>query len=253
LFFSPHIPSEAPLLFIGWTLIFEMFFYTVFAIALLAKRRFVVVAGVSVSLIFFSVIFGPDTPGLWVHPPSASGLTYLADPVIIEFVFGMMIALVYRAGSRLSIGLAEFVTHLGHRPWTPASEQRNTGLFCSDLSGILQLKGSVAPPTRWCAACRSSRNRLPLSRDRPRLGRTTQFLVWGGLLPVCRLDGKNQGSRLWASGFRGRSPQILMGRGGEPRCEWERFYAGSGDFNASSFSYSSGVLPPPCPNRRSAR
>jgi len=182
LFFSPHIPSEAPLLFIGWTLIFEMFFYTVFAIALLAKRRFVVVAGVSVSLIFFSVIFGPDTPGLWVHPPSASGLTYLADPVIIEFVFGMMIALVYRAGSRLSIGLAEFVTHLGHRPWTPASEQRNTGLFCSDLSGILQLKGSVAPPTRWCAACRSSRNRLPLSRDRPRLGRTTQFLVWGGLL-----------------------------------------------------------------------
>ena len=31
LFFAPHIPSEAPLLFVGWTLIFEMFFYAVFA------------------------------------------------------------------------------------------------------------------------------------------------------------------------------------------------------------------------------
>ena len=55
--FTPRIPSEAPLLFIGWTLIFEMFFYAVFAIALLAKRRFAVVAGVTVVLICFSVVF----------------------------------------------------------------------------------------------------------------------------------------------------------------------------------------------------
>jgi exopolysaccharide production protein ExoZ len=34
LFFVPHLPVEAPLLFVGWTLIFEMFFYVVFAIAL---------------------------------------------------------------------------------------------------------------------------------------------------------------------------------------------------------------------------
>jgi exopolysaccharide production protein ExoZ len=104
LFFAPHIPSEAPLLFVGWTLIFEMFFYAVFAIALLAKRRFAVVAGASVFLISFSVVFGPalsaDNP--W-GPPAASSIAYLADPVIIEFIFGMMIALVYRAGGRLSI------------------------------------------------------------------------------------------------------------------------------------------------------
>jgi exopolysaccharide production protein ExoZ len=104
LFFAPHIPSEAPLLFVGWTLIFEMFFYAVFAIALLAKRRFAVVAGASVFLISFSVVLGPalsaDNP--W-GPPAASSIAYLADPVIIEFIFGMMIALVYRAGGRLSI------------------------------------------------------------------------------------------------------------------------------------------------------
>jgi exopolysaccharide production protein ExoZ len=102
LFFAPHIPSEAPLLFVGWTLIFEMFFYVVFAIALLAKRRFEVVVGASVCLIFFSVVLGPapSAANLW-SPPAVSSIAYLADPIVIEFVFGMMIALVYRAGGRL--------------------------------------------------------------------------------------------------------------------------------------------------------
>jgi exopolysaccharide production protein ExoZ len=103
LFFAPHIPSEAPLLFVGWTLIFEMFFYAVFAIALFAKRRFAVVAGVTVFLISFSVLFGPEAAGPSTQPPPASGIVYLADPIIIEFVFGMTIALVYRAGGRLSM------------------------------------------------------------------------------------------------------------------------------------------------------
>jgi exopolysaccharide production protein ExoZ len=103
LFFAPHIPSEAPLLFVGWTLIFEMFFYAVFAIALLAKWRFAVVAGVTIFLISFSVLLAPDSAGPSTQPPSARGIAYLADPIIIEFVFGMMIALVYRAGGRLSM------------------------------------------------------------------------------------------------------------------------------------------------------
>jgi exopolysaccharide production protein ExoZ len=89
LFFGPHIPSEAPLLLVGWTLIFEMFFYVVFAIALFAKRRFAVVAGVTVFLILFSLLFGPDDAGPSTQPPPSSGIAYyLADPIIIEFVFG---------------------------------------------------------------------------------------------------------------------------------------------------------------------
>jgi exopolysaccharide production protein ExoZ len=100
LLFLPHIPAEAPLLFVGWTLVFEMFFYTVFAVALFAKRRLTVVAGVSVFMVAFTLIVSPD-PGLWAHPPAASGIAYLAHPVILEFVFGMLIALAYRAGARL--------------------------------------------------------------------------------------------------------------------------------------------------------
>jgi exopolysaccharide production protein ExoZ len=105
LFFAPHIPLEAPLLLVGWTLIFEMFFYAVFAIALLAKRRFAVVAGVSVFLICFSMVLGGPAPSaarIWSPPPS-SGIAYLANPIVVEFVFGMIIALIYRAGGRLSV------------------------------------------------------------------------------------------------------------------------------------------------------
>jgi peptidoglycan/LPS O-acetylase OafA/YrhL len=130
LFFAPHIPSEAPLLFVGWTLIFEMFFYTVFAIALLAKRRFAVVAGATVFLISFSVVLGPapSAANLW-SPPAASSIAYLADPVIIEFVFGMVIALIYRAGGRLDVGHNQF-DHCrfrlvcGNRTLSPATIQR---------------------------------------------------------------------------------------------------------------------------------
>jgi exopolysaccharide production protein ExoZ len=103
--FAPHIPSEAPLLFVGWTLIFEMFFYAVFAIALLAKRRLAVVAGASLFLISF-VFLGPspnvESAGFFA-PPASRSFAYLSDPIIIEFAFGMGIALVYRAGVRLPI------------------------------------------------------------------------------------------------------------------------------------------------------
>jgi exopolysaccharide production protein ExoZ len=101
-FFSPHIPLDAPVLFVGWTLVFEMFFYTVFAVALLAKRRFAVVTSATAFLILFVILCAPSNTATW-GPPSGRSTDYLADPVVLEFVYGMMIALVYRAGIRLSI------------------------------------------------------------------------------------------------------------------------------------------------------
>src|SRR5262249_762899 len=105
LFFAPHLPREAPLLLVGWTLIFEMFFYAVFAIALFAKHRLAVVASATLFLILFA-FFGPapnTTPSVFWSPPFSNSRGYLSDPIIIEFAFGMMIALVFRAGVRLSI------------------------------------------------------------------------------------------------------------------------------------------------------
>jgi exopolysaccharide production protein ExoZ len=102
IFFFPHIPWDAPVLFVGWTLVFEMFFYTVFAIALLAKGRFAAVAGASVFLILFVLLCAPPATASW-GPPAGHSSAYLADPIVLEFVYGMAIALVYRAGIRLSI------------------------------------------------------------------------------------------------------------------------------------------------------
>src|SRR5262249_37013005 len=96
LFFAPHLPVESPLLFVGWTLIFAMFFSAVFGIALFASGRSAVVAGATVFMISF-VLLGPAQAltGLW-SPPASSGVAYLADPIVFEFVFGMLIALAYR-------------------------------------------------------------------------------------------------------------------------------------------------------------
>jgi peptidoglycan/LPS O-acetylase OafA/YrhL len=103
LFFAPRIPFEAPVLIVGWTLIFEMFFYSVFAIALLAGRRLAVVAGATFFLILFLLLCrAPDAP-VGFYPPMSHSVAYLADPIIIEFAFGMLIALAYRAGARFSI------------------------------------------------------------------------------------------------------------------------------------------------------
>ena len=91
LLFWPYPAGGAPLLNVGWTLNIEMFFYLAFAAALLAKSRVVVTTTVSIFLLGFA----------WLGPTSG-GFSYLSNPIIIEFVFGMMIALAYRAGIRLA-------------------------------------------------------------------------------------------------------------------------------------------------------
>jgi peptidoglycan/LPS O-acetylase OafA/YrhL len=104
LFFAPRLPFDAPVLIVGWTLIFEMFFYLVFAIALLAKRRLAVVGCAALFLISFALLRPVLTDAAaGPYPPMANSIGYFADPIIIEFAFGMLIALGFRAGVRLSI------------------------------------------------------------------------------------------------------------------------------------------------------
>jgi exopolysaccharide production protein ExoZ len=96
-FFIPYWrPSGVidPLYGIGWTLNYEMFFYVVFALALVARRE-IAVAGIAVLFAAFVLI----VPAKDYFPRQVA---YLADPLILEFVFGMGIALIYRAGVRLS-------------------------------------------------------------------------------------------------------------------------------------------------------
>ena len=113
LLFSPHYPIEVPLLLVGWTLIFEMFFYAVFAVALLAGKRTAVIgcAAAFLAALAFLGPAPPSMPGFTVT--SAKGLAYLADPIILEFALGMMLALLYRANIRLRFEATVLLLALG--------------------------------------------------------------------------------------------------------------------------------------------
>jgi exopolysaccharide production protein ExoZ len=85
-----------PILGVGWSLNYEMFFYAIFALCMMLTRRRAVIALVATLLLFAS---------LRDQMPTRT-LNYLADSIIIEFAFGAVIGLLYREGFRLSRTLA---------------------------------------------------------------------------------------------------------------------------------------------------
>ena len=84
--FVPSYNAEgviAPLLPVGWTLSFEMLFYMVFALALFSALDAVMfVAPIMMVLALVSGFMPKDWPAF----------TSLADPLVLEFVLGMLVA-----------------------------------------------------------------------------------------------------------------------------------------------------------------
>jgi exopolysaccharide production protein ExoZ len=95
-FFVPYPRPSGPidpLYGLGWTLNYEMMFYLIFACALFAPRK-IAVAITSSILVTMTMIH-------WLQFPMPRQMVFLTDPIILEFVFGMGIALIFRAGVRL--------------------------------------------------------------------------------------------------------------------------------------------------------
>ena len=82
----------APVHALGWTLNYEMFFYAVFAVAIMLPRRGAVFAVTAL----FALLVGL---GLFVRLPQPFAFWF--SPIILEFCFGMLIALAWREGRRL--------------------------------------------------------------------------------------------------------------------------------------------------------
>lgn len=82
-----------PLLDLGWTLNYEMYFYVVFAPFLLLPRRMAVLlaAGVLASTTVLAAIW----------PPDSIALRFWSQPIILEFVLGALIGLARLEGVRL--------------------------------------------------------------------------------------------------------------------------------------------------------
>ena len=94
----PRVDGFAfPVHLLGWTLNYEMFFYAVFALAIVLPRRFAV-AAVTVALLML-VAIGRMTP---LPLP----FSFWANSIVLEFCYGMVIALLYREGVRLPAAAA---------------------------------------------------------------------------------------------------------------------------------------------------
>lgn len=88
-----------PVLGLGWTLNYEFFFYTCFAFSMLLPRAIgpFVVALLFAALAIANPVMGGGILGFW------------SDPIILEFVLGMGIALLFLRGMRLTPGVAVLV------------------------------------------------------------------------------------------------------------------------------------------------
>lgn len=76
----------------GWTLNYEMYFYVLFAISAMAPRRAAVL--IATILLILSVIIGRV-----VRLPTA--FDYWCQPIILEFIFGMTLGLLFLEGVRV--------------------------------------------------------------------------------------------------------------------------------------------------------
>ena len=91
------ITGYFPALSAGWTLYYEMFFYAVFAVAIVLPRYFAVAAATAFLYLLVHA-------GYW-------------DAFLFEFVFGMLIAVAYRLGFRVSPWLALLVVPVAIALW----------------------------------------------------------------------------------------------------------------------------------------
>jgi len=94
-----------PVMALGWTLNLEMFFYLLFAIAMLFPlRRGLVALGLTLSIL---ALIG----AIW--RPTQVQIAFWTQPIILEFLFGCLLALVYRRGVRIPPVAAAALVTLG--------------------------------------------------------------------------------------------------------------------------------------------
>ncbi|GFE73337.1 acyltransferase [Novosphingobium sp. TCA1] len=81
------MPGGQPIIGVAWTLVYEMYFYLVFALCLLAQSRKAALVGMGVTL--------AAMPLLALGLPSSSLRDFLTDPIPLEFLMGLGLAWLY--------------------------------------------------------------------------------------------------------------------------------------------------------------
>lgn len=128
-----------PILFLGWTLCYEMFFYGIFTLAILGTGRYAPLsASIAIGLIVLAGVLFPGGPRLW---------QFYSNPVMLEFMLGVGLWLAFSRAPRLlegslplavalvAAGIFSYAVDLG-LPW-PASSALPAGLV---VAGFLCLR-----------------------------------------------------------------------------------------------------------------
>jgi exopolysaccharide production protein ExoZ len=95
-----------PVLTVGWTLNLEIAFYFLFAVALFMRRSF---GTLFISLILLAVVF-LCFQGVFAN---MVGPEYWASPIILEFVFGLLLAMAYHRKVSIPLPLAACLVAAG--------------------------------------------------------------------------------------------------------------------------------------------
>lgn len=117
--FGPEYPF--PILDLGWTLNYEMFFYVLFAVFVVMQRERAMLA--VVACLFAGVVLAS------IFPPENIALRFWFRPITLEFACGALIALALMRGKVLPVALRGAMVAAGLLLWlVPVS-------WFSDMSG----------------------------------------------------------------------------------------------------------------------
>jgi exopolysaccharide production protein ExoZ len=102
----PNLGLAAPVFTLGWTLNYEAFFYLFFGLCLL-------IADLRVRFIVIAALFGIQTIlGMWLQPTGPILSSYL-DPVMLEFLSGIILAILAPYLARCGAGLGALLVAAG--------------------------------------------------------------------------------------------------------------------------------------------
>lgn len=137
------VDITAPVLNVGWTLNYEMWFYVVFAIAMCATRHRLFAVGIF--LVLMSALRFLANGGV--------AYEFYTNPLVLEFVFGCCVGALYASGRKVPILVAVglfIVVAAASRAFAPTVTETNRFLvYGIPAMAVLMVGLSLEDKVRW--------------------------------------------------------------------------------------------------------